>query len=162
MRKSTVNKKKQAAEPAKLPVKATAFLAAYAITGTITGAAEAAKIGDRSHYLWMTKHPEYKEAFESARQAFCESLEGEARRRAYEGVDEPVFHQGELVGHKRRYSDTLLIFLMKGNMPDKYGDKVQNDNRHMVTQVDWDKLYGKPPGEDQIEKRLEQEERNGN
>ena len=45
--------------------------------------------------------------------ALVERLETEAQRRAVEGWDEPVFHEGREVGKKRRYSDTLLIFTLK-------------------------------------------------
>ena len=51
-------------------------------------------------------------------------LEREARRRAVEGVEEPVgFYKGEPSAYVRKYSDTLLIFLMKGARPDKYRDR---------------------------------------
>lgn len=35
------------------------------------------------------------------------------------------WYRGEPGGHVVEYSDTLLIFLMKGAMPDKYADRVQ-------------------------------------
>ena len=38
------------------------------------------------------------------------SMEDEVVRRAMVGIDEPVFQQGRIVGHKTRYSDTLLMF----------------------------------------------------
>ena len=47
-------------------------------------------------------------------------LEDEAIRRAREGVDEPVFYKGEHCGNVRRYSDTLLIFMLKARKPDVY------------------------------------------
>ena len=43
----------------------------------------------------------------------AESLENEARRRAIEGVVDDVWYQGEKVGKQRRFSDVLLIFLLK-------------------------------------------------
>ena len=49
-------------------------------------------------------------------------LESEATRRAVEGVDEPIYQSGMLVGYKRRYSDLLLIFLLKATNPQKYRD----------------------------------------
>ena len=55
-------------------------------------------------------------------------LEDEAVRRAKEGVEEPVYQGGKLVGHVQKYSDTLLIFLLKGAKPQKYGDKVRHTN----------------------------------
>ena len=51
-------------------------------------------------------------------------LEREAWRRASEGVKQPVFYQGEVCGHVRKYSDVLLIFLLKGARPDKYREQL--------------------------------------
>ena len=36
-----------------------------------------------------------------------------------------VYHMGEVVGTEREYSDTLLIFLLKGAMPEKYHENVK-------------------------------------
>ena len=47
-------------------------------------------------------------------------IEAEARRRAVDGVDEPVYYQGKEVGTVRRYSDVLLIFLLKGLRPQRF------------------------------------------
>ena len=60
--------------------------------------------------------------FDAAQEEACERLEAEARRRAVEGVDEPrtVAGQREIV---KRYSDALLIFLMKGANPEKYASQ---------------------------------------
>ena len=51
--------------------------------------------------------------------------EDELQRRSIEGVEEPVYQGGELVGYKRKYSDTLLLGLLKSEDPDKYSDKQQ-------------------------------------
>lgn len=40
-------------------------------------------------------------------------LEAEATRRAVEGVLEPVFFKGTVVGYKTNYSDTLLLARLK-------------------------------------------------
>jgi hypothetical protein len=58
----------------------------------------------------------WSEAVEQGTQA----LEDEARRRAVDGVDEPIFQKGELVGSVRRYSDNLLMFLLRGRRPAVY------------------------------------------
>ncbi len=79
-----------------------AFLEAYITCGTITHAALVAKIGRQTHYDWLKKDPDYLEAFNEAQEAAGDALIAEARRRALE------------------YSDTLLIFLLKGAFPEKY------------------------------------------
>ena len=37
-------------------------------------------------------------------------------------MNEPVFYHGQVCGTVRKYSDTLLIFLLKGARPDKFRD----------------------------------------
>lgn len=109
--------------------KKAAFLAAYAECGTVTQAARAADIDRCTHYDWMKSDTDYAALFGLAHKAACDTLESEARRRAIEGWEEPVFQNGECVGHKRRFSDALLIFLMKGNNPTKFGDKVEQTHK---------------------------------
>lgn len=50
-------------------------------------------------------------------------LEEEAQRRAFEGVDRPVYFKGLVVDSVKEYSDTLTMFLMKGRMRRVFGDK---------------------------------------
>ena len=101
-----------------------AFLAAFAECGTVTHAASAAEIGRSTHYEWIKTDERYAGAYEDAKEAAGDSLEAEARRRAVLGVSEPVYYKGEVVGHVQKYSDTLLIFLLKGAKPEKYRDSV--------------------------------------
>ena len=106
-----------------LQLKREAFLAAYAEVGTITHAAELAGVTRTSHYDWMNDQ-EYVERFREAEKQACDRLEQEVRRRAVEGVLEPVFYQGQECGTVRKYSDTLLIFATKGALPQKYRENV--------------------------------------
>ncbi len=99
-----------------------AFLAAYCQVGNVSEAARIAKINRFTHYEWMHADERYAEVFAQAHEIACDHLEAEARRRAVEGVDEPVFYHGEVCGTIRKYSDTLLIFLLKGARPDKFRD----------------------------------------
>lgn len=65
----------------------------------------------------------YQAAYQEALILAGENLEEEAIRRAVDGVEEPVgWYQGKAGGTVTRYSDTLLIFLMKGNNPQKYAE----------------------------------------
>lgn len=107
-----------------------AFLAAYSELGTVTHAAEAAKVVRKSHYNWLKDDDAeiYKAAFDEAHQRACDCLEAEARRRAIQGVDKPIIRNGFVVSTFKEYSDTLLIFLMKGAMPDKYRERI--DQKH--------------------------------
>ena len=59
-------------------------------------------------------------------------LEPEAIRRAVEGVEKAVYYQGEPVGTVREYSDTLLIFLLKGWKSDRYKERREVFHRGAV------------------------------
>ena len=100
-------------------LKRDAFLTAYAEVGTVTHAADIVGVHRNAHYNWM-QDPEYVEKFREAERQAADVLEKEVRRRAVEGVEEPVFYKGEQCGTVRKYSDTLLIFATKGALPEKY------------------------------------------
>lgn len=104
-----------------------AFLAAFAEVGNITRAAELAGVSRAMHYDWLRDDPDYPALFQAADQQACDRLEQEARRRAVEGTLKPVFQGGKKVGVVQEYSDTLLIFLMKGAMPERYKDRVHSE-----------------------------------
>jgi len=100
-----------------------ALLAAFRETASISRAAAMAEVRRTSHYDWM-KDPAYAAAFNEAREQAAQVLEDEAVRRAHEGVEEPIFQGGRRVGTVRKYSDVLLIFLLKGLRPDRYKERV--------------------------------------
>lgn len=97
-----------------------AFLAAFRTTACVSTAAKAAQIGRRRHYHWLKEDADYRLAFERVKEETIGALEDEAVRRAYEGWLEPVFYQGRQCGTKRRYSDKLLMFLLKAWRPERY------------------------------------------
>lgn len=97
------------------------FLKAFAETCNITDAARLAKIARDTHYGWLGKSPGYAKRFERQRKIAGDELEAEAIRRAYTGYDEPVYYQGEVCGYIRRYSDSLMQFLLRGMMSERYG-----------------------------------------
>lgn len=102
------------------PEKATAFCAALAETGIVSKACTAVEISRRTAYNWREEKPEFAEAWDRALKIGITALEDEAHRRAFDGVTEPVFHQGVECGRLRKYSDTLAIFLLKAHNPEKY------------------------------------------
>jgi hypothetical protein len=104
--------------------KARAFLAAFRLTGDITRAAKAAQMERTLHYRWLRDSDAYKKDFAQASEEFGDALEGEAVRRANEGVLEAVFYQGAPCGAIRVYSDGLMQFLLKGFKPAKYAQRV--------------------------------------
>ncbi len=102
------------------------FLEVYSRSGNKREAAKQAGVSLRQHYNWLDRDPEYAEALQIAKEEATEVLEREAFRRGVEGWEEPVFYRGEQVGKITKYSDQLLVVLLKGNKPEKYKDRVEH------------------------------------
>jgi len=64
--------------------------------------------------------PKFDEAVLDSIEQGYDMIEEEARRRAVDGVLEPVYYKGEEVGNVRKYSDALLTMLLKGYRPKKF------------------------------------------
>lgn len=72
------------------------------------------------------KDKEFDQACQEAIFLHREACEDELKRRAFDGVEEPVFYQGIQTDTQTRYSDSLLQFYMKANDP-KYKEKIKVD-----------------------------------
>lgn len=107
------------------PKKLREFLELLAGNGNVSVSAEACNLNRRELYRRRDDDAEFAEAWDAAMEEATDHLEAEARRRALEGWDEPVFWKGIESGVVRRYSDTLLIFLLKGSRPEKFRDRQQ-------------------------------------
>lgn len=99
-----------------------AFLAVLAMTCSVSRACDAIGISRTTAYLWRDDE-EFAQRWEKARAIGVEALEDEAARRGHEGWEEPVYQGGERVGTVRKYSDQLLMFMLKGMKPDKYRER---------------------------------------
>lgn len=105
-----------------------AFLIAYRDVGNIRDAAQVAGIDRSTHYAWLRDDLDYRQRFATAESDAADLLEREARRRAVVGVEEAVYYKGQQVGAVRKYSDVLLIFLLKGLRPEKYRERYQHEH----------------------------------
>jgi transposase-like protein len=108
------------------PEKKIAFCAALAASGgSVARACQAIDVARLTAYRWRDADPEFAKEWEAAKAAGLDALEDEALRRAYEGYDKPIVHQGVITDTVREYSDTLAIFLLKGGKPQKYRDNAK-------------------------------------
>ena len=107
------------------------FLAVLAESGNVTEACRQAKLDRSGVYKLKDRDEVFAEAWEHAEEEAGDSLEAEAWRRA-KGWEENVYKDGELAGTTLRYSDTLLIFLLKGNKPDKFKDRAEVQHKGKV------------------------------
>jgi len=103
----------------------TAVLSALSEGASLKAAAVAAGIRPATLTTWQAGDARFAAAIAIATEAGADALEDEALRRAVEGVDEPVFYRGERIGTARKYSDTLLMFLLKSRRPEIYGTVAQ-------------------------------------
>lgn len=69
--------------------------------------------------------PKFDQDVRDAMDQGYDLIEEEARRRAVDGTLEPVFYRGEEIGEVRRYSDQLLITLLKGYRPKRFNPGVK-------------------------------------
>lgn len=90
----------------------------------------------------MAKDHNLYKRFKEAEATYLAELEAEARRRAVDGVEEPVFYKGAVVGYVNKYSDDLLKTLLKAADRDKYGTKTSVENTTTIS-VKNDELRGK-------------------
>jgi hypothetical protein len=74
------------------------FLAAIAACGNVSHAARVACVDRDTAYEHRRQDAEFAAKWAEAIEESNDNLEAEARRRAVDGVDEPVVYQGELMG----------------------------------------------------------------
>lgn len=95
---------------------------------TIRDAADRVGVSCTTLYKTRGEDVEFAAAWDVAYDQGTTVLEAEAQRRAVQGVTEPVFNKGVIVGHVQKYSDLLLIFLLKARAPQRFRDNVDMTN----------------------------------
>lgn len=121
------------------------FLDALTDGASINAAARAAGVHPTLVYKRRREDEAFRRAWHAAANLSTPLLEQEAQRRAFHGVDKPIYQKGELVGYERRYSDTLLIFLLKGRRPDKYRDGHDDGARNVQININVETVDKLPP-----------------
>lgn len=112
--------------------KQTRFLARYRASGNVMHACTYAGIHRSTFYEWRDHDAAFKARLAEVEPDVDDTLEAAAFERAVKGVPSFVVSQGKLVYGpnkkpliERKYSDTLLVTLMKARMPEKYKDRSQ-------------------------------------
>lgn len=149
------------ATPKKAPRWAKAFLASLAALGNVQAACEAAKIERSTAYRHREADEGFAEAWNAAMESAADLLEEEARRRAYDGVRRLKFDRGKVITvpltaadgevmldeHgkpmmvpyvEHEYSDSLMMFLLKGARPEKYRERTET--KHTFEPIDWERV----------------------
>ncbi len=106
------------------------FLANYEEGRYICAAARKTGVSASTVWQWRQDDEVFRQIFDAAKmrveQQIVAKLEAEADRRAMTGTLKPVFYLGTKCGDVREYSDTLLIFRLKGLAPDKYRERLEH------------------------------------
>lgn len=105
------------------PGRADMFLEAISSGSEDSEAAEYADITVAAANKRRKTDAKFAAAYKEAREARIETYRMEAKRRAIDGWQEPVFYQGEQIGTTRKFSDRMLEVLLRAEDPDTFGDK---------------------------------------
>jgi hypothetical protein len=101
------------------------FLTALRNSGNVRASCNAADVPRRTAYNHKNKSKEFAADWDEAVEDACDYMEGEAFRRAMQGVEKPVTVAGEREIIKD-YSDSLLMFLLKAHRPGKFRERVEH------------------------------------
>lgn len=97
--------------------------------GNVSAACRVIKMARSTAYDHKEKDKEFARKWQEAVDQGTDNLEQEARRRAFTGTKKPIFYKGQKIADVREYSDTLLIFLLKGNRPEKFIERQEITGR---------------------------------
>ena len=121
------------------------FLAALRETGNVSAAARRAGTSRSVCYARRRRDTAFAAVWEDALEEAADRLEMEAFRRAVDGVGEDRFFGGHVIGEVTRYSDALLMFLLRARRPQRFGprpetgsgipgpDETENDEQFLAT-----------------------------
>ena len=119
-----------------------AFIEALRRTGNVTLAARYAGRSRNQAYYVRRRSEDFAAQWDDALEEGTDLLDAEARRRAVTGIDKPVYYKGKVVGSITKYSDRLLMFLLRAHRPQVFrdGGKVKHTG---ATDVGVDRDYEK-------------------
>jgi hypothetical protein len=105
------------------PERQRGFIETLADTGSVEAACKSVDMAQRGAYE-LRRQPggeSFRAAWQAALQIGVQRVEDVAMDRALNGVEEPVYSYGELVGTRQRYNDRLLMFILRNRAPDRFG-----------------------------------------
>ncbi|WP_211276709.1 hypothetical protein [Erythrobacter tepidarius] len=106
------------------PERQIAFIEALADTGSVEAASKAVNMSAEGAYN-LRRQPgaeSFRAAWEAALQLGVQRIEDVVMDRALNGVEEPLYSYGKLVGTRRRYNDRLLMFILRNRAPERFAE----------------------------------------
>ncbi|WP_255551968.1 hypothetical protein [Erythrobacter crassostreae] len=101
-----------------------AFIDALADTGSVAAACKTVDMStEGAYYLRRQPHAEsFRAAWAAALDLGVQRIEDVAMDRALNGVDEPLYSYGKLIGTRKRYNDRLLMFMLRNRAPERFAE----------------------------------------
>jgi hypothetical protein len=134
------------------------FLTFLAVLGSQKAAAKKARLSFEDIAYQLKNDPDFMAQAETAHAYFVDLLHMRAAQRAIEGDCEPVFWQGIMVGHIRKFDSRLQIEMLRAHMPQKFktpgtgapthvGDNIfvlTEEQRHRLMQANRERIMALP------------------
>lgn len=104
------------------------FIEQLAETGSVRAACRRMGVGEH-HIYKLRRHPEgesFRKAWEAALDCGIQKIEDIAMDRALHGLEQPVYHNGAIVGTRMVYNDRLLMFMLRNRAPERFAADSRN------------------------------------
>jgi hypothetical protein len=124
------------------PARQIAFIEALADTGSIKAAARAVDMSAEGAYH-LRRQPgaeSFRAAWEAALQLGVARIEDVVMDRALNGVEEPLYSYGKLIGTRTRYNDRLLMFILRNRAPERFAAGGGPKGLNAISQMQLDRL----------------------
>jgi len=118
------------------------FIEALADTGSVDAACRAVDMAQRGAYE-LRRQPgaeAFRAAWEAALAHGVRRIEDVAMDRALNGVEEPVYSYGKLVGTRIKHNDRLLMFMLRNRAPERFAAGGGPKGLNAVSQLQLDRL----------------------
>jgi len=86
--------------------------------GCVARASRESNLNRQNVYRVRVKDEEFAESWDTALEECFDAMEAEAKRRGVDGIKENVYFKGERIGEVTKYSDNLLMFVLKAKRPE--------------------------------------------
>ncbi len=124
------------------PERQRGFIEALADTGSVEAASRAVDMSSVGAYH-LRRQPgaeSFRAAWEAALAHGIQRVEDVAMDRALNGVEEPVYSYGKIVGTRIRHNDRLLMFMLRNRAPERFAAGGGPKGLNAVSQMQLEKL----------------------
>jgi len=136
------------------PERQIAFIEALADTGSVAAACKAVDMSTVGAYH-LRRQPgaeSFRKAWLAALQLGVARVEDVVMDRALNGVEEPLYSYGKLIGTRTRYNDRLLMFILRNRASDRFAegkpkamnavDKMEAERLKKQWRAEWEAEHG--------------------